>query len=82
MSSGVNYRKLLEWESRPTPKLPKVLKWLSDKNNNFSIKQPDLLWEALLIVSVSVVRNNLAFQYLWIVAEYEQTAKNWDACTV
>ena len=80
--SSINYRKLLEWECRPTPKLPKVLKWLSDENNNFNVKQPDLFWEVLLIVSVRIVKNNLAFQYLWIVAEYEQAAKNWDACTV
>ena len=80
--SNINHRKLLEWECRPTPKLPKVLKWLSDENNHFNIKQPEILWEALLIVSVNVVKNNLAFQYLWIVAEYEQAAKNWDACTV
>ena len=82
MSSGVNYRKLLEWECRPTPRLPRVLKWLSDENNDFNIKPHDLLWEALLILSVKAVRNNLALQYFWIAAEGEQAAKDWDACTV
>ena len=80
--SNINHRKLLEWECRPTPKLPKVIEWLSNKNNKFNEKQPDPLWEALLIASVRIVKNNLAFQYLWIVAEYEQAAINWDACTV
>ena len=80
--SNINHRKLLEWECRPTPKLPKVIEWLSNENNKFNEKQPDPLWEALLIASVRIVKNNLAFQYLWIVAEYEQAAINWDECTV
>ena len=80
--SNINHRKLLEWECRPTPKLPKVIEWLSNENNKFNEKQPDPLWEALLIASVRIVKNNLAFQYLWIVAEYKKAAINWDACTV
>ena len=80
--TNINYRKLLEWECRPTPKLPKVIEWLSNENNKFNERQPDLLWDALLIASVRIVKNNLAFQYLWIVAEYEQAAIYWDACTV
>ena len=80
--TNINYRKLLEWECRPTPKLPKVIEWLSNENNKFNERQPDLLWDALLIASVRIVKNNLAFQYFWIVAEYEQAAKNLDACTV
>ena len=82
MSSGVNYKKLLEWECRPTPRLPKVLQWLSNKNNDFSNKPHDLLWVALLILSAKAVRNNLVLQYYWIAAEGEQAAKDWDACTV
>ena len=82
MSSGVNYKKLLEWECRPTPRLPKVLQWLSNKNNDFSNKPHDLLWVALLILSAKVVRNNLVLQYYWIAAEGEQAAKDWDACTM
>ena len=80
--SNINHRRLLEWECRPTPKLPKVIEWLSNENNKFNERQPDLLWDALLIASVRIVKNNLAFQYFWIVAEYEQAATNWDACTV
>ena len=82
MSSGVNYRKLLEWECRPTPRLPRVLQWLSDENNDFSSKPHDPLWAALLILSAKAVRNNLVLQYYWIAPMGEQVAIDWDACTV
>ena len=82
MSSGVNYKKLLEWERGTIPRLPKVLQWLNDKNNDFNHKPHDLLWVALLILSARIVRNNLVLQYYWIAAEGEQAVKAWETCTV
>ena len=75
MSPGISYNKLLEWESRATPRLPKVLYWLNDKNNDFNHKPHDLLWTALLILSAKLVRNNMILQYYWRAAENIQAAK-------
>ena len=82
MSSGVNYKKLVEWESGAIPRLPKVLHWLNDKNNDFNHKPHDLLWVALLIPSAKILRNNLILQYHWRAAENIQAAKAWETYTV
>ena len=81
MSSRISYKKLLEWERGPVPRLPRVVEWLINKND-FSCKpEHDFLWVSLVILSARILRNNLILQHYWITAKKIQADTILETCT-